>query len=137
MRIVLVLAVVIMAGFAGWWFVASTGGAQHCPLDESRTAPSGRAVSLCDVLYEVQPDGSYWAVLRAVDPGLETNGGQEDHDWMCETWGLAALEKEPRPVRIVVQIMSEPFERGEPTPGITQSIEVYSEAEGACQWELL
>jgi hypothetical protein len=43
----------------------------------------------------------------------------------------------PPPARIVVQLMAEPFIRGEPAPGITQSIEAYTLRDGACIWELL
>jgi hypothetical protein len=61
-----------------------------------------------------------------------------DHDWICETIGLpAAAEATARPARIVTQIMAEPFPRGEPAPGITQSIEAYFIVDDVCIWELL
>lgn len=136
MRVVLILAVLVAIGAA--ILVLRPGPqARICTLDETLTAPSGRAVTLCDVVYEVQPDASSWAVVRVLDPGLSAGAGQADHDWACETWGLPALEKEPRPVRIIVQIMTAPFVRGEPAPGITQAIEAYSDLDASCVWEFL
>ncbi|MEJ6389602.1 DUF6497 family protein [Gymnodinialimonas ulvae] len=137
-RGLIMLLAVAMIGGAAYWFLASSGAkANLCPLDESETAPSGRSVTLCDVVYEVQPSNEIWAVVRVVDRGLVTNVGHEDHDWACNLWGVRAAERDPRPARIVVQFMAEPFERGEPAPGITQSIEAYAISDDTCQWELL
>jgi len=106
---------------------------------ETGQAPSGRMLALCEILTEMQPSGEAWAVVRLVDPDLRADGSPDhaDHDWACARWGLPALDSTPRPARIVVQIMAQPFVRGEPTQGITQSIEAYSERDGACYWELL
>ncbi|MEX3014388.1 DUF6497 family protein [Gymnodinialimonas hymeniacidonis] len=136
-RILLLIAGLGLIGAAAYWFLAAPSAAEICPLDDSRTAPSGRTLDLCDVVYEIQPNNDVWAVVRVLDAGLQANAGQDDHDWVCETWGLAAMEKEPRPTRVVVQIMAEPFVRGEPAPGITQAIEAYSAPGDTCQWELL
>jgi hypothetical protein len=108
-----------------------------CSLSQTGQAPSGRTLGLCQILNEVQPSGDVWAIVRVTDPDLPDISDQRDHDWACATWGLPALGTTPRPTRIVVQIMAAPFERGEAAPGITQSIEAYSEADGACEWELL
>lgn len=134
--IVLTLAVVASAAF----LALRNGGAEAiCTSEEVLQAPSGHDLTLCDVLFEVQPSGDSWVVVRVVDADLAgaARADQGDHDWVCETWGLPALEKEPRPTRIIVQIMQAPFVRGEPAPGITQSIEAYSEENGTCMWELL
>lgn len=139
-RYVLILAALVVLGGGAYLLLREDPQEAICQLDETLTAPSGRAVTLCDVVYEVQPNNASWAVVRVLDPGLPdtiTVADRTDHDWVCETWGIAALEKEPRPERIVVQIMQEPFVRGEPAPGITQSIEAYREEGGTCIWELL
>ncbi len=113
-----------------------------CPLDEAHRLPSGRAGVLCDILPETQPFTSVnWLVVRMTvpelpQPGVESAHG--DHDWICTEIALpAALETEPAPERIIVQLMAEPFVRGEPAPGITQSIEAYSVRGDSCIWELL
>lgn len=134
--IVLTLAVVASAAFLA---LRTGGDAQVCTTQEVLQAPSGHDLQLCDVVFETQPSNDTWAVIRVVDPALlgAARADQSDHDWACEIWGLPALDKEPRPTRIIVQIMETPFVRGEPAPGITQSIEAYSEEDGTCMWELL
>lgn len=113
-----------------------------CTLDEAHTLPSGLEARLCEVLTETQPFTSEdWLVVRMVAPDVslgEIEALRADHDWICETIGLpAAAEAAALPARIVIQLMAEPFPRGEPAPGITQSIEAYSIADDVCIWELL
>ena len=136
-RTLLLLLGIALLGGAAYWFLAPQSFSEVCPLEDDGTAPSGRTLSLCNVVYEVQPDNAIWAVVRVLDPGLVTSQGHDDHDWVCDLWGLPAMEKEPNPVRLVVQIMAEPFERDEPSPGITQSIEAYTVRSNTCRWELL
>lgn len=139
LRNVLIFLTLAVVGSAAFLFLRGGSTDQVCTTDEALTAPSGAVLSLCDVLFETQPSNDTWVVVRVVDATLAgaDRADQADHDWACETWGLPALAKEPRPTRIVVQIMEAPFVRGEPTPGITQSIEVYSEENATCMWELL
>lgn len=139
LRNLLILLTVAVLGSAAFLFMRGGSPAQACTTDEPLTAPSGAVLTLCDVLFETQPSNDTWVVVRVVDATLagETRADQADHDWACETWGLPALDKEPRPTRIIVQIMEVPFVRGQPTPGITQSIEAYSEENATCMWELL
>ena len=135
--IVLTLAVAASAAFV---FLRGPVGDGICTIDEVLQAPSGHALQLCDLVYEQQPSAEVWAVVRVIDPSLEggsVRADRSDHDWACETWGLATLDKDPRPTRIIVQVMATPFVRGETAPGITQSIEAYSEDSATCMWELL
>jgi hypothetical protein len=135
--LIFLIGVGVIGGAAYWVLAPQDTSAKLCPLDDSGSAPSGRTLALCDVIYEVQPNNTTWAVVRVLDPGLVTNVGHDDHDWACTLWGLPAADANPQPTRIVVQMMAEPFERGEPAPGITQSIEAYSISNDTCQWELL
>lgn len=112
-----------------------------CPMDGDHTLPSGREAELCDILPEVQPfTSATWLVVRMVVPEFPVAGSESDHtdhDWVCAEIALPAAQAGPPPARIVVQLMAEPFIRGEPAPGITQSIEAYSIRDGVCIWELL
>lgn len=140
LRNVLIVLTVAVVASAAFLFLRGPAEVPICTTDEMLQAPSGSAVQLCDVAFEVQPSGDAWVVVRVVDASLAggvTRADHGDHDWACETWGLPALEKDPRPTRIIVQIMEAPFVRGEPAPGITQSIEAYSEENATCMWELL
>ncbi|ABD56289.1 DUF6497 family protein [Jannaschia sp. CCS1] len=140
LRNVLIILTLVVAASAVFLFQRGPAVAQICTEDAVLQAPSGHDLTLCDVIYEEQPSGDVWVVVRTLDATLADGGARadhEDHDWVCETWGLPTLDKEPRPTRIIVQIMERPFVRGEPAPGITQSIEAYSEGDGTCIWELL
>lgn len=140
LRNVLIALALLVAGSVAFLVLRPTGGADICTAAEVMQAPSGNDLQLCEVIYETQPSNEAWVVVRVVDPtlaGEATRAEQGDHDWACDMWGMPALDAEPRPTRIIVQIMAVPFVRGEPTPGITQSIEAYSEANASCMWELL
>jgi hypothetical protein len=110
-----------------------------CPLASEHRLPSGRMARLCEILTETQPFSSDdWLVVRMVVPDLAAAGpeaGHGDHDWVCDRLGRP--EAVDNTVRIVVQLMEPPFPRGEPSPGIRQSIEAYSLRDGLCIWELL
>jgi len=113
-----------------------------CPMDGTHTLPSGRTAELCDILPETQPfTSNRWLIVRMVVPELPAAGiesSHADHDWVCGELGLPDADtRSPEPARIIVQLMAEPFVRGEPAPGITQSIEAYTLQNGACMWELL
>ncbi|MBY6202291.1 hypothetical protein KUV65_13015 [Maritalea mobilis] len=113
-----------------------------CPLDRALTLPSGQAATLCEVVPEPQPfTEATWLVLRVVAPDLppaDADGTHGDHDWICTELGLPQAEALARPPeRIVVQLMTAPFPRGEAAPGIRQAIEAYTIATGSCMWELL
>lgn len=139
LRAVLIILTLAVAGSAAFLLLRGSGTLEICTTDEVAQAPSGHELQLCDVAFEEQPSGDAWVIVRVIDGALgdATRAEQGDHDWACEIWGLPALDKEPRPTRIIVQIMAEPFVRGEPAPGITQSIEAYSEENATCMWELL
>ncbi len=135
-NILIGLAILVLASAA--LLILRPGAGEICTTNEVLQAPSGHDLRLCQTLYETQPSDDVWAVVRIVDPELSgTRAEQTDHDWACDTWGLSALANDPRPTRIIVQIMAAPFTRGEPTPGITQSIEAYSIEDATCMWELL
>jgi hypothetical protein len=138
LRTILIGLFVLVLASVAVLVLRPSGGADICTTDEVLQAPSGHDLRLCQILFEVQPSNDTWAVVRIVDANLRgARADQDDHDWACETWGLPALDRTPRPTQIIVQIMAAPFTRGEPTPGITQSIEAYSEQNATCLWELL
>jgi len=119
-----------------------SAGDAVCPMAGAHTLPSGRAAELCDIVTETQPFTSVdWLVVRMVVPDLPGPGVESahgDHDWVCGEIALPVVDElAAPPARIIVQLMAEPFVRGEPAPGITQSIEAYTLRDGVCMWELL
>jgi hypothetical protein len=136
------LAALGSAGLAVVAFMLPSVEDAICPMEGSHTLPSGRAAELCDISAETQPFTSVdWLVVRMVVPELPGAGVESahmDHDWVCREIALPAVgDLSPLPERVIVQLMAEPFIRGEPAPGITQSIEAYELRGGVCMWELL
>jgi len=125
------IAFVAAAGWIVWPRASVVGGL---------AAPSGQPVALHEVLFEDQAEGTTWVVVRVLAPDMAAmtpEGRTGDMGWACATWGLnAATTLTGPPERIVVQMMVEPFPRGEPTPTITQNIETYSVEDATCIWEL-
>ncbi|TBX29201.1 DUF6497 family protein [Nioella sediminis] len=109
--------------------------------EEALELPSGLAVELAGIVMESQPDGETWLILQVLAPSLAGRriGAEEmaeDTGVICDTWGLAAAgEADQTPDQIVVQVMSERVERGQPAPGVTQVFAGYRVQDGSCIWE--
>ena len=109
--------------------------------DKSVELPSGIEAELVGTVIEEQPDGEVWMILQVLAPDLgqsqitsvETAG---DTAFLCDTWGVpAAAEQTETPDQIVVQIMSERIERGQPAPGVAQVFAGYRLEGESCIWE--
>lgn len=113
-----------------------------CRDDAGFALPSGLQVELLETLTEAQPySEEVWVVVRVLAPDL---AGQEisaearaaDTDTLCSQWGVPAATEAPEPPdQIVIQMMSEPVERGRAAPGITQVFAGYRFENGLCIWE--
>lgn len=109
--------------------------------EEALELPSGLAVELAGTVSEVQPHGETWLILQVLAPSLDgvrvtAPEMAEDTDVICDTWGLAAAgEADQTPDQIVVQVMSERVDRGQPAPGVTQVFAGYRIQDGSCIWE--
>ncbi|MGI3183459.1 DUF6497 family protein [Nioella aestuarii] len=109
--------------------------------EEALELPSGLAVELAGTLVEPQPDGETWLILQVLAPSLageriSADNMAEDTGVICDTWGLvAAAEADQTPDQIVIQVMSEWVERGQPAPGVTQVFAGYRLQNGSCIWE--
>ena len=110
--------------------------------DEGLTLPSGLEAELQGTVIEPQSaSGETWLILLVLAPDLaaqqvSAEARAADTDALCAEWGVpAALEADPTPDQITVQIMSEPVERGQPAPGVTQVFAGYRFENGTCIWE--
>lgn len=109
--------------------------------EEALELPSGLAVELAGTVMEPQPDGETWLILQILAPSLDgvrisAEEMAEDTGVICDIWGLAAAaEADQTPDQIVVQVMSERVERGQPAPGVTQVFAGYRVQDGSCIWE--
>ena len=107
-----------------------------CRSEEMRL-PSGVVAERGEVLMEEQPGGEGWLILRVIAPALGSRApSAADTGALCESWGVeAAGAAAVAPDQIVVQMMSEWVERGQPAPGITQVFGGYRFQDGTCIWE--
>lgn len=109
--------------------------------NEALDLPSGLSVELVGTVAEQQPDGEHWLIVQVLAPALAgvrmtAPDMAEDTDAICNRWGLAqAAEADQTPDQIVVQVMSERVERGQPAPDVTQIFAGYRYQNGSCIWE--
>ncbi|WP_227284134.1 DUF6497 family protein [Boseongicola sp. H5] len=106
---------------------------------QEAVAPSGVTMELHETLYEEQPfSGELWTVLRVLAPGVADSSAdpQEDLDWLCAEWGVAAARNAPEPpAQVVVQVMDRIVPRGETAPDATQFFAGYVIENDTCIWE--
>ncbi|WP_236016521.1 DUF6497 family protein [Salipiger abyssi] len=103
--------------------------------------PSGMPVAFHDMRMDAPGEGAIYR-FRFVAPEIggdsprpyeEVSG---DMDFLCQDVAAGELAgAEPVPARIVISLMAEPVEFGDPSPGIRQYFEAYSLRDGRCIWE--
>ena len=104
------------------------------------TAPSGRALTLQEVLTDDADAGSLFR-FRFVAPSIAQEMGDieqnpADMEYLCQGFALPKLrEIDANPQRIVISLASEPTEFGVPTPDVRQVFEAFSVQDDLCIWE--
>lgn len=122
------------------WLIIIVLALAGCRTQEMRL-PSGLSAERAEILTETQPGGEIWLILRVVAPRLAERPRSAvetaaDTAALCETWGIEAAEAATdTPDQIVVQMMSELVERGQPAPDVTQVFAGYRFQNGRCIWE--
>lgn len=110
-------------------------------LAETVPVPSGRAVTLQDVIWGEPGDEGLTVRFRFVAPAIGGLRGfaraEADMQHLCDAYALprALTVTGPRPARIVISLADRPVEFGAAALEATQFIEVYSIETGACVWE--
>ncbi|MCR8546670.1 DUF6497 family protein [Salipiger sp. P9] len=117
------------------------GPASALALDETVTVPSGMPVAFHEMLWD-DPGGGAIYRFRFLAP--EIGGAQPrpyeevaaDMDFLCQDIAAPELaEATPAAARIVISLMAEPVEFGDPSPSVRQYFEAYSLRDGLCIWE--
>lgn len=119
-------------------------GAQVVPGDGVAVdVPSGQAVTLQDVVWNVPGPEGMTLRFRFVAPGIAEGGGVDfetasaDMQALCDGYALPRVaEFGPAPAQIVISLSAEPVEFGVSAPEVTQYFESYSIVDGGCQWEM-
>lgn len=117
------------------------GPATGLAAEDELAVPSGMPVTLHEMFWDDQGNGPVYRFrFLAPEIGGESPVAYEevaaDMDALCQGFAAPRLDgAEPAPSRIVISLMAEPVEYGDPSPGIRQYFEAYSLQGGLCIWE--
>ncbi|WP_374431555.1 DUF6497 family protein [Tabrizicola sp.] len=102
--------------------------------------PSGRAVSLIDVITNVPGPAGAAARFRFLVPDLtseDVETAAADMQAVCDSFALSRTEGTvPAPQQIIITFMSSAVPFGEAAPDVVQFFESFRIENGACVWEV-
>lgn len=143
MRAVLRLMPMI-AALAGLPAVAGDDVLRVEPGDGAEIAvPSGQAVSLQDVIWNVPGPEGMTLRFRFVAPGIAPGGGVDfdtaaaDMQFLCDSFALPRIAAQgPHPEQVIISLSDVALAFGEAAPEATQFFEAFRIEDGACIWEI-
>jgi hypothetical protein len=110
------------------------------PAGEAVETPSGRALSLIEIVTNARGPEGATARFRFLAPGLQQEDAEAalaDMQAVCDGFALERIEgMVPAPQQIIISFASEVVPFGEPAPDVVQFFEAYRPENGACQWEV-
>lgn len=102
--------------------------------------PSGRALSLIDVITNAPGPAGATARFRFLAPGLsseEAEAAAADMQAVCDSFAVKRIDgMVPAPQQIVISFASQPVPFGEAAPDVVQFFESFRVENGACVWEV-
>ncbi|WP_248298149.1 DUF6497 family protein [Tabrizicola sp. YIM 78059] len=111
----------------------------EAPAPDAISVPSGRALSLIEVVTNVPGPEGATARFRYLAPGLkpeEAAAAQDDMQVLCDEYALPRTSgMVPAPRQIIISLSAEKVPFGQAAPGVVQFFEAYSLQDGACMWE--
>lgn len=112
---------------------------EDAPAGAAVTVPSGRELSLIEIVTNAPGPSGAVARFRFLAPGLtdaDAVVASSDMQALCDTFALPRTQgMVPAPQSIILSFSSEPVPFGEAAPEAVQFFESYSIATGACIWE--
>jgi hypothetical protein len=113
---------------------------EEAPAGEAVSVPSGRALSLIDIVTNARGPEGATARFRFLAPGLvpeEAESAALDMQALCDSFAVERIEgMVPAPQQIVISFASEAVPFGEAAPDVVQFFESYRPENGACVWEV-
>ena len=110
------------------------------PPGEVVTVPSGRALSLIDIVTNAPGPAGATARFRFLAPGLSPDDAEAaaaDMQALCDSFAIKRIDgMVPAPQQIVISFASEAVPFGEAAPEVVQFFESYRPENGACAWEV-
>ncbi|HEY6918301.1 MAG TPA: DUF6497 family protein, partial [Tabrizicola sp.] len=123
--------------------LAAFGGLVGCQDEAAEGAkvevPSGRELSLIDVITNAPGPAGAAARFRFLAPGLTTadvEGSIADMQVVCDSFARGRTEgMVPEPQQIIITFMSAAVPFGEPAPDVVQFFESFRIENDTCVWE--
>lgn len=113
---------------------------EEAPQGEAVEVPSGRELSLIDIVTNARGPEGATARFRFLAPGLVAEDAEAafaDMQAICDAFALSRIEgMVPAPQQIVISFASEIVPFGEPAPEVVQFFESFRPDNGACVWEV-
>ena len=101
--------------------------------------PSGREVTLIDVITTAKGPAGATARFRFLAPGLtraDAETSVADMQALCDSYALPRTEGTvPEPQQIVISLSSDVVPFGKAAPDVVQFFEAYSKEGGECLWQ--
>jgi hypothetical protein len=118
---------------------ALAGCKDEAPAPGGVEVPSGREVSLIDVITNAPGPEGATARFRFLAPGLtsaDAEAAAGDMQALCDGYALPRIEgMVPAPQQIIISLSAEAVPFGEAAPDVVQFFEAYAVQQGACIWE--
>jgi hypothetical protein len=113
---------------------------EEAPAGEAVEVPSGRALSLIEIVTNARGPEGATARFRFLAPGLtaeDSDAASEDMQAVCDSFAIQRIDgMVPEPQQIVISFASEVVPFGEPAPDVVQFFESYRPDNGSCVWEV-
>jgi len=119
--------------------LAAAGGCESDDASEDAiTVPSGREITLIEIVTDTRgPEGAV-ARFRFLAPGLtedEVPQASKDMEALCNSFALPRIDGfVPQPQQIIVSLSAEAVPFGEAAPDVVQFFEAYDIGDGTCIW---
>lgn len=113
---------------------------EEAPAGEAVTVPSGRELSLIEVVTNARGPEGATARFRFLAPGLspdEAETAAADMQALCDSYAIGRIDgMVPVPQQIILSFASEAVPFGEAAPDVVQFFESFRPENGACVWQV-
>ena len=113
---------------------------EEAPAGEVVEVPSGRELSLIDIVTNARGPEGATARFRFLAPGLspdDVEASASDMQAVCDSFAIPRIDgMVPAPQQIVISFASKAVPFGEAAPDVVQFFESYRPENGACIWEV-
>jgi hypothetical protein len=120
--------------------VALSGCKEETPAGPQVEVPSGRALTLIDVITNAPGPAGAAARFRFLAPDLSSGDAEaaaEDMQVVCDSFARERTEgMVPAPQQIIITFMASEVPFGESAPEVVQFFESFRIENGACVWEV-